>query len=54
MGLVQESSGGNREIESALQRVWDEDSGRLIEQHGMNPRMMACAAYVNEALAARG
>jgi DNA-binding transcriptional MerR regulator len=53
-GLVQEFSSGNQEIESAVQRVWDEDGDRLIEQHGMNPRMTECAAYVNEALADSG
>lgn len=54
MGLVAEFSGGDRGIESAVQRVWDEDGDRLIEQHGLNPRMMECSAYVNEALTAQG
>jgi DNA-binding transcriptional MerR regulator len=52
MGLVREFSGGNREIEGVIQRVWEQDGERLVEQHGMNPRMMECADYINRALAA--
>lgn len=50
MGLVQEFSGGNREIEGAVKRVWEQEGEQIVQQHGMNPRMMECAEFVNQAL----
>lgn len=51
MGLVREFSGGNQEIERTAKRVWETDGAHVAEQHGMNPRIMECFAYVNRALA---
>jgi DNA-binding transcriptional MerR regulator len=51
MGLVREFSGGNLEIEGAVQRVWEQEGEHIVQQHGMNPRMMECAEFVNKALA---
>jgi len=49
--LVREFTGSNQEIEGAVQRVWEVDGEQLVQQHGLNPRMSECAAYISQALA---
>jgi hypothetical protein len=45
-GLVAELSGGNHEIEGAVQRVWEQEGEQLVAQHETNPRMFECMAFI--------
>jgi DNA-binding transcriptional MerR regulator len=50
MELVREFSGGNQAIEGVVKRVWEAEGEQIVQQHGMNPRMTECMAYINQAL----
>lgn len=48
--LIEAFSGGDAGIERTLGTVWEQDGDRLVQEHGLNPRMPEAFAYIQQAL----